>query len=395
MKHGLKAILTSTVAMAISATTFAACGTLPEANVTDLTGYVAVDINPSVEFFTDAKGKVASVRAANEDAEVLLSDLELEGMPIEEAVEIVTEEAEQSGYITEENTDVSVTVGAETEEAEEELTEKVEEAVNEGSDIAEVKPDEIKLTLAEQVKAIKATDPELYANLTVAKLKIINSIMEYDRSFTVEEGANMPTNKLVHLLKEYVDEFVHTYYEEIKQEMQQAYEAKIAEIKAQIVAIYEKYAPNYTATKQKLTQLEQLEKKFENALEKDEKYPHGFRFHCNRDFDFEIEGEPKQDELLLTDEMKTELTAVIGEHTITTLEELDEYVDALEETVEQMEESIELTEEEKKQIKDLTDELKQGKKDVREEMKPQMQQAKHALQQIKQQRKQQFGHGRR
>lgn len=158
MKKVLTKILTVAMAAVMGLSIFGGCdGTAS----TDLSGYVAVDINPSVEFITDKDGKVTEVRAVNDDAKVLLVDMKIVGLDISVAIEQVTKEAEACGYINSKNVDVS-TVGGNSEKAEQQLKDLAEKAVKKGSEIAVIAADAIKNAIDEKVEELKAAKPELY-----------------------------------------------------------------------------------------------------------------------------------------------------------------------------------------------------------------------------------------
>jgi hypothetical protein len=61
--------------------------------------YIAVDINPSIILTTNPWDKVVEVEALNEDAETLLVNLELIGLQVDEAIELIIAEATEMGYI--------------------------------------------------------------------------------------------------------------------------------------------------------------------------------------------------------------------------------------------------------------------------------------------------------
>lgn len=59
---------------------------------------VSIDINPSLEFFTDKDGKVIEIKAKNKDAKSL-EVADLIGLPVEEAVTILIKRATEAGFI--------------------------------------------------------------------------------------------------------------------------------------------------------------------------------------------------------------------------------------------------------------------------------------------------------
>lgn len=79
------------------------CGGIAMASLLPLkdgtTVFVTVDINPSVQFITDASGKIASAAAQNEAASLLLEKLSLKGKTLSDGVLEVVNAAIRLGYI--------------------------------------------------------------------------------------------------------------------------------------------------------------------------------------------------------------------------------------------------------------------------------------------------------
>jgi hypothetical protein len=67
-----------------------------------VTGYYTVDINPSICLGVDADDKVAKVISQNEDADVLLSDLDFKGDDIQAAILEIVNAAKAAGYLADE-----------------------------------------------------------------------------------------------------------------------------------------------------------------------------------------------------------------------------------------------------------------------------------------------------
>jgi len=61
--------------------------------------YVTVDINPSIELGINKYDKVTTVQGLNQEGVNLLNKIELKKLPVDEALEIVTEEAIKENYI--------------------------------------------------------------------------------------------------------------------------------------------------------------------------------------------------------------------------------------------------------------------------------------------------------
>ncbi len=70
----------------------------------DPAAYVALDINPSLELGVDKNSKVVSVQALNQDAEILLKEVDIKGKDLYLAVRQILGEAAASGYIKPEET---------------------------------------------------------------------------------------------------------------------------------------------------------------------------------------------------------------------------------------------------------------------------------------------------
>jgi hypothetical protein len=95
--------------------------------------YVTLDINPSVELIVSPRDKVIYANPLNEDAEILLVDLDLIGMDLEDAIDLIIETSIELGYISaDEDTETYVSVSAINEDAQiqERIKNKVKEHVN-------------------------------------------------------------------------------------------------------------------------------------------------------------------------------------------------------------------------------------------------------------------------
>ena len=68
---------------------------------TKVYAYITVDINPSVEIGINKSEQVVDVRAVNEDAEVLIQEVEFEQMQLEQFLETLLTDADDRGYLNE------------------------------------------------------------------------------------------------------------------------------------------------------------------------------------------------------------------------------------------------------------------------------------------------------
>lgn len=87
----------------LAITAFTACASIGNENVAlddETLIYVGLRINPEIELIADANGTVVAVNAVNEDGEVVLSTVSLEGETIEEAGADFVDSANELGYFT-------------------------------------------------------------------------------------------------------------------------------------------------------------------------------------------------------------------------------------------------------------------------------------------------------
>lgn len=124
----LKWILSFTVIVGV---VFALASCAAPVNAQDDT-YVTIDINPSVELIVNKNEVVIYANALNEDAEVLLANLDLIGMPLDEAMDLIIQTAIELGYIDvdAEETFVSVSAISRDSEIGEQIKARVKEQIN-------------------------------------------------------------------------------------------------------------------------------------------------------------------------------------------------------------------------------------------------------------------------
>lgn len=93
---------------------------------------VALEINPSLELYMNQSDEVIQVVALNEDANLLLKDLNLLGSQLSVAIEQIASRAEEKGYLQEKNQPLIITVvDWDKESKQEDLRAKVEEQMAE------------------------------------------------------------------------------------------------------------------------------------------------------------------------------------------------------------------------------------------------------------------------
>lgn len=184
--------------------------------------YVSLKINPEVDFVVDESGKVASYYCVNEDAEVLLGDVDLSGQSIEEATENVLDMAVDAGYVDVETTGDKIEVGVIDENGKEdaETFEKLEKNLNQYFENKGVFGKVSKVALDTYL----AQAQEM--GISVGHVKIL--MLACDRSgLTLDELKDKPMNELMKIIHEKNDKKLKEKDNAKKQEHKLAKEEKI------------------------------------------------------------------------------------------------------------------------------------------------------------------------
>ena len=388
--------------------------------------YLAIDINPSVEMVVE-DGVVTDIYAANDDASVLLSGEELIGLTTGEAAQEIVELAEEMGYLNEENAAVKITVASDDEEYAQDVEEDATEGAESGSDIAEVN-NEPRSADDRTCKKLKEKDPQLYKNLTPAKVRLIEAIMQYDESITFEVAVEMDFAELMGLLKQYVAEYGEFADEQLKEEYRTRKQTLKAEQERAIAEVYgEEYLTQWERVQALKKAVDELGRVVEegvissahaNALalllgssnmadisedasvtvsKIDEYLDKHFvaadksgmakeLFHQIKESIHEILENYDKDAYTLSAEDLAAIEAVWGEAvSITTFEELrafvDEQIAALEEYKKTLQET--LSDEQLADIEEIAQSVKDVQKQVREHMKEKIEQKQNEIREEK------------
>ena len=190
--------------------------------------YVSMDINPSVNLVIDGEGKVESVEAANEDAQVMLYGEAIVGKTAEEAFELIANLAIECGYLTEENSGVNVTVvaGNGSSEAEANIGEIVKTAFNLEAGKADLSVNintGASFSLQRQFEYAKGKYPNVSAvqNMSIGKFKLVTELVANDDGITFEYAATLDNEDLI--------EKLNNCYEKIEPYATEAYNLAVAQ----------------------------------------------------------------------------------------------------------------------------------------------------------------------
>ncbi|MFU8792847.1 MAG: hypothetical protein ACNA7K_02380 [Acholeplasmataceae bacterium] len=202
--------------------------------------YVTLDINPSIELVVSPREKVIYAGALNEDGELLLAGLEIIGLDLEDALDLIIEEAIYLGFIdtTDEEINIEVSTISGKLEAGERIHERAKEHVNNAF---------IKRAMVGRAND-KAFDQEDVAEaethgVTPGFLKLATSVLLIQDTYTLEELLEMTHEELTTMLKENqeankqlmfsVREAFHTQRDAIIAEYQPQIEAIEAQLEAE------------------------------------------------------------------------------------------------------------------------------------------------------------------
>ena len=219
-------LITAVVLVAVLAcTAFVGCA---NADKKDGKTYVSVDINPSVNLVVDGEGKVESVEAANEDAQVMLYGEVIVGKTAEEAFELIANLAVECGYLTEENSGVNVTVvaGNGSADVETKIGNIVKTAFNAEAEKANIAVNintGANFSLERQFEYAKGKYPNVNAvqNMTIGKFKLVTELVANDDGVTFEYAASLDNEDLIEKLNE--------CYGKIEPYATEAYKTAVAE----------------------------------------------------------------------------------------------------------------------------------------------------------------------
>lgn len=96
----------------------------------DIDTHIYLDVNPSIELQLNSDNKVVSCVAGNDDAEAILTDIDLTGTDMNTAISAIIGSMYVNGYLTTDSNSILVSVDSSTDERDEELLVKVTEKIN-------------------------------------------------------------------------------------------------------------------------------------------------------------------------------------------------------------------------------------------------------------------------
>lgn len=166
--------------------------------------YVSLDVNPSIEYTVNSFGRVLSVKAVNDDGELITSELDVKNVNISKAVKVTIDKLREGGYITDdEDAGIVITISAKNDEKAEELAEELEEEtkeyVEEIGETAEVEVEAVGKERVEEARTLGVTPGKL--NL-VQKLVKSTEGVEGAEEIDMEEWLDKSVKEINKAIKE-------------------------------------------------------------------------------------------------------------------------------------------------------------------------------------------------
>lgn len=150
------------------------------------------DVNPSVSVTVNGFNRVCQVQTNNVDAAVLLADTDLKGKTLSEAVEELTEDFIEAGYITDAANGILVTVQDASAERAEQLQQMVLSSVESAAD-------KTSLRLAVLYQKID-DDQSTIGNLSAGKSALVQTIARNSKDLDEAELQNLSIQDLLYVM---------------------------------------------------------------------------------------------------------------------------------------------------------------------------------------------------
>jgi hypothetical protein len=162
--------------------------------------FISIDVNPSIEMMADDNNMVSGLHGLNEDAELVLQDVNQEDNSLDQVVSSLVESMADHGYLKPEVQN-SILVSVENKDAEkaEQIKTVITNDIYEALDKSEI--DSVVLT--QDVKKTKELEKEAKAlNISVGKMNLIQTLAEKDAGLDVQQMAEMSISDISDLAQE-------------------------------------------------------------------------------------------------------------------------------------------------------------------------------------------------
>lgn len=230
-----KGTIISLIALAIIVG-IASCYIILSGITTKEYNYVQLEVNPRVEFVCDKKFDVVSVQPLNNDARIVLSDLDLIGLDVDKASTIFLDECAKTGYLKvnglNNSTNITVVDGI-TQALDVHVTQEIYKYYREN---------EILSVVTETYEDRNMFDEKIKNKVSCTnKYKLLTTIVEKDNSQDFNKLKKLSEAKLVELVAE-----EHRNNPYIPTEEEKSLKQKLIENNAETYNTHKKCITNYS-----------------------------------------------------------------------------------------------------------------------------------------------------
>lgn len=164
------------------------------------TSYVSVDINPSIMLSANLWDRVVKVEGLNKDAKEVISNLNLYGKDVSDAVNQIVNTATNLGYIDKNIDDNAILVSTycDNTEKREQLQDRIHDNLNQSLNKNGIRSLIIDMELTEE-DAKKAND----YGVSEAKILFVNKALEGNPELKFEDLIYMPTREIAKYIEGY------------------------------------------------------------------------------------------------------------------------------------------------------------------------------------------------
>lgn len=164
------------------------------------TSYVSVDINPSIMLSANSWDRVVKVEGLNKDAKEVISNLNLYGKDVSDAVNQIVITATNLGYIDKNIDDNAILVSTycDNTEKREQLQDRIHDNLNQSLNKNGIRSLIIDMELTEE-DAKKAND----YGVSEAKILFVNKALEGNPELKFEDLIYMPTGEIAKYIEGY------------------------------------------------------------------------------------------------------------------------------------------------------------------------------------------------
>lgn len=160
---------------------------------------ISLDVNPGIEISVGKNDKVRKLVATNDDGEAIITDLDVKGKTLDEALDLLLARFVEEGYISADTNSLLVSVKAKKLKNTDELSQRITDSINGKLTEAGVEASILTQVVSEHDE-IEALAEEY--EMSFGKARLIYELVQKDGRHTFEELSALTVHELHLLLKE-------------------------------------------------------------------------------------------------------------------------------------------------------------------------------------------------